>query len=494
MKIKIKTLALVLAAIFALTACQNPNKSENQENEKSGNINENENKDENKDGNAAEITAEDPYAKYNDELGEYDFNGEEFKIQMFENENVHNHIDTPEENGEVFNDAMYKRNRTIEERFNFVLKETEVPDFSNAQTKKIILSGDSSAFDMFDSRCPDALANWQEGLVLSYDGIPNIDLSKPYWNRTANKTLTLGGNQYVAIGNFNFASYEISHALLFNKGIIQNLGLENPYNLVNDGDWTFDKMEEMMKPCIGDINGDGVMDKDDRYGYLANPKEVLPNFWISGGAFSVGKNENDIPYLAMGGEKFMGIFEKTFSMLWDTGAYYLGKGGPDIPQYAIEMFSNNQSLFMDTTLFVIEKMRSAETEFGIIPYPKYEKTQQNYVSRIEYYMAMQIPVSNPDPARAGVILEALNSESAKTIIPAYYEVALKTKYARDEESEAMLDLIMNTLVVDIGDTTLCDKIRDAFMANMFEKNDRNLASKIESTEKIIQKFIEKIPA
>ena len=412
---------------------------------------------------------------------------------MFENENVHNQIDTEEENGEVFNDAMYKRNRTVEERFNIVIKQIVTPDGANSQTKKLILSGDSTAFDMFDSRCPDALTNWQEGLVLSYDDIPNIDLSKPYWNRTANETLTIGGNQYAAIGNFNFASYEISHALLFNKTMIQDFGLENPYDLVNRQKWTFDKMEEMMKPVIYDLNGDGAMDGNDRYGYLANPKEVLPNFWIAAGTFSVGKDENDMPYLAMGSEKFVNAFNKTFSMLWDTGAYYLGKGGPDIPQYAIEMFSDNQSLFMDSTLFVIEKMRSAEIEFGIIPYPKYDEAQKNYVSRIEYYMAMQVPVSNPDPARAGVMLEALNCESAKTIIPAYYEVALKTKYARDDESAQMLDLIMNTLVVDIGDTTLCDKIRDAFMASMFEKNDRNLMSKIESTEKIIQKFIEKIP-
>jgi len=444
-------------------------------------------------GGADENIPEDPFAIYKDGLGEYDFNGDEFKIQIFENENVRNNIDAAEENGEVFNDALYKRNRTVEERFNVIIKEVETEDFRNAQTKRTILAGDASVFDMFDSRCPDAFANWQEGLIVSYDAIPNIDLSKPYWNRSANKTLTLGKNQYAAIGNFNFASYEISHALLFNKSMVQNFGLESPYALVTENKWTFDKMEEMMKLVISDLNGDGVMDDNDRYGYLTHPKQVLPNFWIAGGVFSVGKDENDMPYLAMGNEKFFSVFDRVFAMMWDTGAYYLGKGGPDIPEYAIRMFSNGQSLFMDTTLFVIERMRGMETDFGIIPYPKYDEKQENYVSRVEYYMTMQIPATNPDAARAGVMLEALNSESAKTIIPAFYDIALKTKYARDDESSQMLDLIFNTLVVDIGDTTLCDKIRDAFMAAMFEKNDRNLASKIESTEKIIQKFIESMP-
>ena len=443
--------------------------------------------------NIGETVAEDPFAKYADELGEYDFKGGEFKIQTFYNENVHNNIDVPEENGEVFNDSMYKRNRAIEDRFNVMIKEVPADDFTNAKTKKVVLAGDADVFDMFDSRCPDALANWQEGWVHSYENIPVIDLSKPYWNTSANKTLTLGGSQYVALGNFNFASYEISHALLFNKNMIRDLGLDNPYNLVNEGNWTFDQMEKMMKAAISDLDGDGAMDQNDRYGYLTHPKQVLPNFWIAAGAFSVGKDENDMPYLSMGSEKFVNAFDRTFAMLWDTGAYYLGKGGPDIPQYAIDMFSNNQSLFMDTTLFVIEKIRSMDVEFGIIPYPKYDSAQPEYVSRVEYYMAMQVPITNSDLERAGAMLEALNSESAKTIIPAYYEIALKSKYARDDDSAQMLDLIFNTLVVDIGDTTLCDKIRDAFMAAMFEKNDRNLASKIESTEAIIQKFAEKIP-
>jgi hypothetical protein len=441
----------------------------------------------------SETEPEDPYAKYNDELGEYDFGGEEFKIRTFENENIHNRVDTDEANGDGFNDALYDRNRKIEERFNVVIKEQLVPDFTNADAIKVILAGDSTAFDLLVSRCTDGFTNWQEGLVLSFDDIPNIDLSKPYWRQSVNKTLTLGGNQYVAIGDFNFSTYELSHALLFNKSLIEDFALENPYNLVSGGQWTFDKMEEMMKPVINDLNGDGIKDENDRYGYLTHPKQVLAVFWIAADTFSVGKDDNDIPYLAMGNEKFMNVFEKTFSMLWDSGAYYLGTGGPDIPEYAIKMFANNQSLFQDTSLFVIEKMRSVEAEFGIIPYPKYDEAQKNHVSRVSYYMTVQVPITNPDLARAGVMLEALNSESSKTIVPAYYEVALKTKFARDNESSQMLDLILNTLVVDIGDTTLCDKIRDGFMADMWARNDRNLASKIESTQNIIQAFVEKIP-
>ena len=443
----------------------------------------------------AEPATEDRFAIYKDEIDdyEYDFNGEEFKIQIFENVAVRNSIEAAEQTGDVFNDAMYKRNRTVEERFNVKIKEVAVGDFENDKTRKIIRAGDSTAFDMFDARCSDAFPNWTENYAVSYDDIPVIDLKKPYWDISANKTLTLAGNQWAAIGKFNFSTYDISHALLFSKSLVNDYALESPYNLVTSGKWTFDKMEEMMKQVITDLNGDGIMDNKDRYGYLTHPKQVLPNFWIAAGEFSIGKNENDIPYLTMENERFLTVFDRIYTMMWDTGAFYFEEAEQDIPIYAREMFAGKQTLFMDTTLFLIESMRSMEMDFGIIPYPKFEERQENYASRIEYYFVMQIPVTNGDLERAGVMLEALNSESARTIYPAFFETALKTKYARDDESAEMLDLITNSLIVDIGDTTLCYQIRDALLSNMFAQNDRNLVSKIEKTERsVIVPFIKNI--
>jgi hypothetical protein len=221
---------------------------------------------------------------------------------------------------------------------------------------------------------------------------------------------------------------------------------------------------------------------------------VLPNFWIAAGLLSIDKDESDMPYLAMGSERFINVWDRVFAIFRDGGAYYLGaENRPDVPEYAVRMFSGNQSLFMDSTLFVIEQIRGVEIEFGIIPYPKLDERQENYISRMEYYMAMQVPVINPDPARAGIMLEALNSLSARTIIPAYYEVALKTKYARDDESAEMLDLIMSTLVVDIGDTTLSGEIRGGLAEVMFTRNERDIVSRIERTESVIQRWIDSIP-
>jgi arabinogalactan endo-1,4-beta-galactosidase len=55
-----------------------------------------------------------------------------------------------------------------------------------------------------------------------------------------------------------------------------------------------------------------------------------------------------------------------------------------------------------------------------------------------------------DTAFVGIIAEALNAQTYKTMVPALYEVALKTRYLRDEESKAILDIILNGSIVDWG--------------------------------------------
>ena len=55
-----------------------------------------------------------------------------------------------------------------------------------------------------------------------------------------------------------------------------------------------------------------------------------------------------------------------------------------------------------------------------------------------------------DPEFVGVIAEALNAESWKRVVPAYYDISLKYKGARDEQSVAMLDLIVEGRIFDFG--------------------------------------------
>ena len=98
-----------------------------------------------------------------------------------------------------------------------------------------------------------------------------------------------------------------------------------------------------------------------------------------------------------------------------------------------------------------------------------------------------------DRRRAVVMLEALACEYASNVVPAYYEIALKTKAARDEESQGMLDIIFNNRVIDLGDSTFCGELRDGAMRQLFDSKKNTLASRAKSLEKIMKIKLRELP-
>lgn len=148
---------------------------------------------------------------------------------------------------------------------------------------------------------------------------------------------------------------------------------------------------------------------------------------------------------------------------------------------------------MDASFYYIQQLRSMETDFGIIPYPKFDEEQERYYSRVSYYNAPIVPVTNQNAEFTGALLEYFNYASSLTVIPAYRDTVLYGKVIRDEESSDMLDIIFDARVVDIGDTTLCGEIRDGIFNSLFTNKNNNLSSKIPNMQTVVDKFVSKLP-
>ncbi|MBQ2709451.1 MAG: hypothetical protein IJF67_14370, partial [Clostridia bacterium] len=307
-----------------------------------------------------------------------------------------------------------------------------------------------------------------------------------YWDKSINDSLSIGGSQYIAEGAFNLDGYDLTFCLVFNQELAKTANIPNLYETVSSGKWTIDLMEQYMKTVANDVNGDTVMDDQDVWGYTAHPKMVAPGFWIGAGVTTIAKDKDDVPYISMKEQRFVDVFERVFQLAHDSGAVYMTEGDKsDIPGECRAIFAEDRSLFMDMSFTFIESLRAMDTDFGIIPYPKYEESQDSYHARVCYYMPSVVPITCKDTDFTGYMLEVLNAESYKTVIPAYYEVALKGKYSRDAESAEMLDLIFTSRVIDIGDSTLCGTIRDGFIYRMMRDNSRDLASQVASMEATI---------
>lgn len=481
-----RTLALLLAALLLFASCANGAGTDDAEGSEA---------DLPTDPSAAAETVPETEASLPepDLPADLSFDGASFTFGVVDNPNAKNSIVMEEVTGEVLNDAQYDAINLVNEALGVKVGQYVMTSGYPALNSitPIITAGDD-AIQVANVFCVDATGLLSGGYVLGYENIPYIDLSKPWWDQGANESLTLAGIRYAAIGDLSISTHDLTYVMLFSTALIDQNTLDNPYSLVFEGKWTMDKMKAMCETVLLDANGNGTRDKEDVFGYLSARKMVLPSFWIGAGVKSMEFDETGTPVLTMADEKFESVFQKIFSMTYDNDAWFLVSEDLDVPTENRNMFSANQSLFLDCSLFYVASLREMESDFGIIPYPKYDENQQNYCARISYYMPPMIPKTNMNLELVGAVLEEANYQAKKLITPAYYDIALKGKYARDKESIAMLDLIFASRVIDLGDTLFCSQVRDGFVATMFSANNRDLASTVAKNVKVINKQISKM--
>ena len=89
-------------------------------------------------------------------------------------------------------------------------------------------------------------------------------------------------------------------------------------------------------------------------------------------------------------------------------------------------------------------------------------------------------------------MEAMACESYNSVVPTYYEIALKAKYTRDSQSGAILDMMMENRVYDWGDTFFTNYVRDGFVMGAFNNGKTIAASDIESNRTKVESAIKNI--
>jgi ABC-type glycerol-3-phosphate transport system substrate-binding protein len=285
-------------------------------------------------------------------------------------------------------------------------------------------------------------------------------------------------------------------AFVFNKKLIQEHQLDNPYKLVQDGKWTFDAFYSQVKQASADLNGDGKMNKEDKYGFMQY-RDVLHCLYHGGGGDFGGKDENDIPYFTLDSEKSIAILERVFEIMNDSANTYrlhmsYSEGVTDAFVLGRGMFEENRILYYWLRLRDIEALRGMETDFGILPIPKFDEAQANYRATVNFHVSacVTIPVTNDNPERTGLFLEALSCKSKYTVQPSYYDITLNGKYVRDDESSEMLDIIFANRVYDIGLIGDFAGIRN-IIDTMVDKDNRNFVSEIEKVKPRVEKDMEK---
>lgn len=422
------------------------------------------------------------------ELPALDLNGEDFSIL---NGNVStwmmiSTVVSDGENGDSLNDAIFRRNHAVEEKFNLHIKE-EATGSALSLAQKSVTAGDN-AYDLFLVVKADALSLVLKNALVDYADIPYIQTDMPWWVQNSMSDMSIAGRVYYGISNFDTTHYDGVRTIFFNKSMVDAYDLESPYDLVRSGKWTLAKLLELGTAVSQDLDGDGKWTETDQYGYSswsAISGETLMTG--SDAPLSLQKDEDDLPYFNMNTPYYITRLEAVADLLAADG--FLNPGACSENNGGVEYFKAGRILFYNEAMGNAQKLRQMELDFGIIPGPKYDEAQENYrnVGGNPYFTA--VPITAPDLSMIGAVMESLAYESTKTVKVAAYDEMLWGKVSRDDASEEMLNIIYSTLCYDMptAATYVCSTITDTYLW----KNKKDFSSYFAKNEVKIQKEIDK---
>ena len=395
----------------------------------------------------AETTA----AEIKPDLPDVDYTGKtitflEREIQIGDNIDVYfNEIYADLSLAETVSNAVYNRNEAIINKYGITIESLRVWD-------KEISSTFTNAADSGDKICDVLHANGtttmplaNKGYLRDMNNIDYVNYDNPWWMGMVMDTSSISGKNAFAIGDTNIQAFTAVSAMYFNKQLIEDLGLENIYDQVKAGKWTLDMLYEYCRAGVAELDGDNVMTTEDRYGLLFNAYVWQPIYYGFGKAI-VQKDADDVPFIDLQDEKIFTPLSKAIDFLADDEVNICTSWASVGVQE--DYFQNGHSLFYVQLMYSALEMRKGETEFGIIPMPKYDESQDDYYHYIHNKSSYtSVPKINEDLEMTGIILEDMAYYSYKLVRPDFFDVLLDGKVARDEESTEMLDYIYKNVYV-----------------------------------------------
>lgn len=295
-----------------------------------------------------------------------------------------------------------------------------------------------------------------EGAVKGYyydiKSINAINSESPWYVQSWLENTTINNRTYMVLSDLSYSMWRNLHALYFNKQLGEQYGLNDQlYILAEDGELTLEAITTYAELCAQD-DGNDVWDTNDIYGMYLNKficRAMLTYFDIP----LTRLNEAGEYELCFYTERTEDIYGVVHNYIWQNDYIYTNveKGKDGDFATGVGMFVENRLLFLPATLNQSQNLREMEGEFGILPMPKYDETQAEYRSHsTDTYTLFIIPAQTNDPEFCGTVLDALSAESKYSVIPMYYDVVIKGRTTKDEQSIAMLDIIRDNLTFDFA--------------------------------------------
>jgi hypothetical protein len=403
--------------------------------------------------------------------------------------------------GEVVDDAIYNRNASVSERLNisFVYRSSgngTAQDFPAQATSSIMAMTDDYAVISWAqySTLPLCLKN----MILDVSDAKYIDYDMPWWNTDYMDILQIGSDKrFFLMGDVALNSLKVTAAVFFNQKVYTDLfgEYDSLYGTVLEGAWTIDELYALAEKGYVDLNGDGKQNKGDIWGVSATTVANTELFAFGLGLKLIGRDAEGLPILIAQDERNYNVLDKMNELYWNNPGMNksYGDGEAFNSPTVSNLFAADEILFLPLWLKTCEYLRDMESGYGIIPYPKLDTAQENYISLVQDTSSIFcIPITCQHGDEIGAVIEAMCAENYRTVIPAYYDTALKTKYSRDLISAQMVDLIHSTSMTDFGYAYNYSIGNIGTIMRTVVQSNGSMASTVAKSVKVVNKQLQKV--
>ena len=396
-----------------------------------------------------------------------------------------------ETSSDPLEDAVYRRNLALSElcKVNYIAK--LVGSDAVVTTVGTDLKSGSNEYDVAfpDMRNAGAMATQQ--MLVDFNTLPYVDPDADWWDQ-GTREMNIAGRVLWMNSDINFLAHDVTFLVMFSKVMAEQQGLGNLYEAVENHEWTLDMFTSHVKKVSSDADGNGKYDENDNYGMIGTSTLGYTMFYASELQF-VACDEDGDPYLAMTSTdllKASDLLDTLLDLLYTGHSTYIVAPGKE--QVAKEMFSKNQGLFYIECAGYIVGLRDMSDDFGVLPLPKYDSAQERYATYVNAVgSTMVVPQGPKDFENMSKVIETMAVLSGKSVIPTYYDLVLKRKTVRDEESAGMLDIIFSNRIYDLSCYYENMGLMHVFQQALNEKNP-SFSSKYNSAAKKAEKELLRI--
>ncbi|MBQ3866523.1 MAG: hypothetical protein II776_06445, partial [Clostridia bacterium] len=373
-----------------------------------------------------EETKEDASEIYDAEI--HDLHGHEFWFIARYSGVAHlqpNEIYAEELTGDKVNDAVFKRNAMIEEKYNCKIQEERNTNPVNAVREQLI-AGEYQYDFIYDSVTRQRSLS-ASNLLVDFNSLENVDLSKAWWDHNAIEGMSIAGKAFYVTGDGTTMDDRGSWVIYVNRDLVERARLEDPYKIAFEGKWTIDKMYEYMVATQEDLDGNGVWEiGKDRFGYIG--EHINNYFHIAAFNIHISKksDQGDIIIPATVSEELLAAWDALRPVIASHYRDVSDSGG---------RFKAGLGTFFGCNLGVLTGGNLSAVNFGILPMPKLNEEQEEYWTSPHHTITYgySIPVTtdlSPDAQengfdsgreQAGYFLEAFSYWSRQTLTVAFYD-------------------------------------------------------------------------